>query len=463
MATKDYDLVMYHLMRSPEVIEYAMNAGLEGEDLRNNRYPHYGLIWESVRDYFVDHATPPPRMLLEREVALRVQQLEIMSPVVDQHIAGLISVAYELAENELVPKYIVDSGMLQALVDEVKVQPLLRQLSEVTDHRLRGQMVEKLTDLYLNSRVVANQQADILSEEGMRKYTTDQEPLPTGIDFIDIVTGGLRPRSLVGLIAESSGGKTMIGTQFVCEQALRGKHVLGLYYEQSIGGDIAERLYSYLSEQSRDVIKGPYDGYADHVKEALAHTREKIGQYLHVYDMSGAVPGQGTGGVLEIEALLNRYRRQGTPIEYVVIDWLQPMARMASNLDKNLKDDKEKFDYIAGQLAGIRDRCRVTILLLHQLAPNEVQGKTPQWKPDWTMAMGCKSLGNMMEYMFTFGRKDEETNCMWFHAPKARGAAKLSRIVRMDAMRNRIYDAHSEFEENSMAARDKIYFMPRDR
>lgn len=459
MQLDDYELVMIHLVRDVELLEQAKLAGLEPADFQVSKLKHYRFIWQATSEYFDNHRELIPQMILEREVGELLANEEMVTERLSKRVWSLVKVIYGVEEEDLASDYVRET-LLQQMVDDLKIAPRLKEMGSETDSSRIKKLFHENQQLYDRTRVIVNQPADLFSPEGRQRHTENSQPEETGIDFIDKAIHGVRPSSFVGLLAESAGGKTMMGTQFLCEQAMNDCKALGFFYEQSLEGDIAERFYSYLANAPRtELWKKTHNEYPEHVRKHLDAIQARLQRNMQIYDMSGAVKGQGNGGPDEIELILERLHRRGEAPKYIVIDWLSPLVIRYFNMPKNvvLADKREKIDLVVDRFKGIAGRYRVTIVLLHQIAPHIIEAKTPHYKPDWTVAAECKSFGWLMDYVFTFGRKCKETNCMWFNVPKARGAPTASRIVRMDGELNKIHDAH-DYTINPMPDRDKIYF-----
>jgi len=246
----------------------------------------------------------------------------------------------------------------------------------------------------------------------------------------------------------------MFGVQMLAEQALQGRRVAGFYYEQGLVGDITERFYSYSTGHTRKELSGNAENYDPRIHESLDKVEPIMRENLALYDMAGGKPTQGAGGVLEIESIVTDMHRSGKKPEVVLVDWLGPLVERQKAWPQNMAkaDLRQRYNHVLLKLHEMKERHGITVVLLHQIAPGQVENKSPSHKFDWTVAAECKGFGHYMDYVFTFGRKCEKTNCMWFNAPKARGAPNASRVVRMDAMTNRICDA-SNFQMDLISER----------
>jgi hypothetical protein len=457
VETSDYELIVAHLIRCGALLEQAQAACLEPEDFQQSKLRHFQFFWKAACRFFEQQHDVPSKNIMKREVDLLMQEEELVTDRMQRRVDEFYEFAYALPSSDLQPDYIRDN-MLQEMIDDLKLRPNLQRLATVTDQKELADLFACNQEIFDRTRVVVNKPVDLFSKRGRKENTQNMTPVKTGIDFIDYSTGGLRPASMVGLIAESSGGKTLFGNQFLCEQAIQEKLTLGFFYEQSIAGDVAERFYSYLTGATREELKDKtHEEYPERVRRHLDAMEDRMSKYLQVYDMSGSVKGQGLGGPKEVEAIIARAIREGNRPEAVVIDWLGTMEMKCQNIPSMYKEKRQRLEYCLTELKQISERFKITICVLHQIAAHVIEGKTPHFKPEWTMAHECKSFGHQMDYVFTFGRKCEKTECMWFTVSKARGSPRTHRIVKMIAQVNKIVDA-SGYTENAMASRDGTYF-----
>lgn len=458
----DSDLVTIHALRCPQILEQLSVIPFKEEEFNGPLFCNGTLICIALNHYRLCKEAPP-KLAVEVELEKSLSRLSAVPQSSLDKFKTVIAWAYSMPEVDLAPKYILEKGLLQKFIDEVKLGPASQQLASITDATERSTKIREMHQNMEQTRLVANKPLNIFSEEGRRQCTGIQL-VPTGIKYLDMLTdGGMRPSCLFGVLAESSGGKTMFGVQYQCEQAMQKKRVLGLFYEQSLEGDISERFYTYLLRIENKEIKGrSSDDYSSDLKKRLDEIDRDITPYLGIHDMSGSVRGQGNGGTAEIEALVQRQIRDGCKPDVIVIDWLGPMVVKAFAMTNNagITEKREKIDYAMNELCRLKDAYDLTICVLHQIAPAMIESKTPAHKPDWTVASECKSFGLMTDYVFTFGRKCSKTNCMWINGAKSRSAPKGSRIVRMDATRSRIVDVDGEYEgyDASMGRREGQYF-----
>jgi hypothetical protein len=449
VSVDDVNLVTVHMLRSPLVAQRAVMIKLEGSDFPPS-YSTWGLVWDIVKSHIEKDNTLPTDLTLTYDLAAMLNDKAI-SAAAHQHAMQIVTYAFSIPEEAFQPaKVLAADGPLQRLVDVFKLMPTARELSYITDVGELSGHLDAVATLRQQTRVLqSTAKPEVLSRETRAERLGLEPPEPTGVDFIDIALGGIAPATSVGVLAESSGGKTILGVQLAVESVLRGNPTMFLAYEQSINGDLSERLYRYTLNIPRKKWKEEMkEGYAGASAEfdALMDSSDKQLAQLQLFDMSGSRNGQGTGGAREIRGLLENAETEGRLPKMVVVDWLGPMvmATVGQKFDwKRFRSDSFA-DAIKEELnlfKMIVQEFKIKLVLLHQLAPGIIGNKSPSYIPNWSDAAECKSFGLLLNFVFTFGRMDPVTSRMWWHVPKARGSEKHKRIVVLDGENDRIVDS----------------------
>lgn len=442
--------VMMHALRCAAVASQMSAAGLEGADFVDTPYSHYAVPVDALMEYRRTQRDEPSYSVMEMLCARAVQRNPAMKHQIPM-IRDFLNRAYNTPQTELRPDFVLATkGQLQDLIDEVKTGPAMRRLGLETDTHKRNELFSDLQTEHNRTRVTSAQYTDIFDPEVAERLTALSGRRDTGVQFLDKAVGGIERVALEGLIAGTGGGKTMFGTMRACESVVRNRNTMLLQYEQTLQGDVVERFYSYVGKVPRDQMAGGYAAYPERFKEKIAQMRPVFRKHLRVFGMAGDVEGQGTGGVPEIDAIIRKLdQTEGWRPELVIIDWLEPLwSAWDQNKPKNSRSKTEEYKYLISKLKELRDAWATNVLLLHQIAPHHMERLTPAMKPDKTMAEEVKSFPNLMNYCYTFGKKDVETDCMWFVVSKARTAANTSRIVKMDAVHNKILDMHGMYVLN---------------
>ena len=465
-----------HLMRCPEVMKRALSTKLSSAEFPP-KMTKYRVIYEVLEAYVSEHNALPTYDTLSLEVLKVAESVDDCDERFLYEVNMLLWHAFWYGDppapkglDQFNPDYILSrDGPLQVLVNEVKLSPLRAAVSHMNDPIEVAQVFLDAQQTVKNTRVTATGGVFMkLSSETRAELLEVPPPVLTGVELIDVTVGGLAPASMVGVLAESSGGKTMFGIQYTVEQAFAGRKTALFSYEQQLEGDIASRLYSYAASIGREEFKQAQEHktahghYPDDIAQALQVAEDRLSENLFLFDMSGKIEDQGYGGVEEIEQYLAALEADGIKIEVLVIDWLGVMVKQAYKMGadwmKKIDNLAQKVQFELGELKAVNSRYGLTTMVLHQIAPGVIESKSPSFKPDWTTAHECKSFGHLMHYVFTFGRKDRKTNCMWFCVPKARGVPQKEVISRMDGEYNQILYA-KDYDPNALGNDQEGWFV----
>jgi hypothetical protein len=470
----ELNLAFAHMIRCDSVATRVVALGLSPDDFPQE-YEAWGVVWALVSDHIKRDHTLPSRTILQHEVDEYVQSAALNRKDTPQLANQIMAYCYDaIPQGDLQPTKIMQrDGVLQRMVDLWKVAPLRRMAGFEQDPTEGTRLLQEANQMYERTRIIPTVgKQEVFGEEFRSEHLNLPPPEKTGVNYIDIGMGGIRPSSFIGWLAESSGGKTTAGVQLAVESVLQGRTTMFLGYEQPIMGDMAERLYRYCMQMSRDewnAVRGEGNEISPELADRCSQVEQTLSA-LQFYDMSGRIKGQGSGGTLEIKTLIEQSTLSGKKPDLVIIDWLMPMIMAMDGYSKLDWEDKSSWqraesqttrERINAQLNSLKTLVAETgikLVLMHQIAPGAIQDKTPQYKPDWTVAAECKGFGMLMDYVFTFGRRDQATSCMWWYTPKARGHPIMSRIVKLDGANDRIIDVNSDFSAMEVGSAELGYF-----
>lgn len=282
-------------------------------------------------------------------------------------------------------------------------------------------------------------------------YMPDQRQLPTGVDWIDYLSGGGHcAGEMIGVLGPQGGGKTMTATTMLIAQAKQMNHCLLLSYEQGVRKDISFRLYTRLfDDMEGDLLRNLEDSrhpelrgrkldvnffkeyrapeWPTVVKERYLYLRDKYQKFVHTKDFSTKIDytnpePQGLRGVQDIELVLDSMEKRGQMPTYVIVDWLWPaMLRWYVN-QSNRKIDSEysaaiNFLY---SLKELTERKGVTTIVFHQLNKDKARA-SPSLQPSCVDAWQCSNaFSQVMEHCYVIGNRDKESQVMWLGNDKAR-------------------------------------------
>jgi replicative DNA helicase len=175
--------------------------------------------------------------------------------------------------------------------------------------------------------------------------------LPTGVDPLDIATGGLRHGELVVIGALPGAGKTALACQIVTENAEAGNPV-GVFSLEMSRWEMGKRFLSAVTPVSANKIRHPGHITKDDWPR-LATGAAEIAQWPVWFDDSGTI---------SIPELLARARLFITRMKakLIVVDYLQLVRAEAREI-------RERVGKVADALRQLAKVERIPVVLLSQL------------------------------------------------------------------------------------------------
>jgi replicative DNA helicase len=175
--------------------------------------------------------------------------------------------------------------------------------------------------------------------------------LPTGLDPLDVVTGGLRKGELIVIGALPGTGKTALACQVIAANASSGNPV-GVFSLEMSRWDLGKRFLSTVTSVTASKVRHPV-----HIKKAewpaLAAGAAEISEWSVWFDDSGTI---------SVPELLARARLFITRMKakLIVVDYLQLVQADA-------RDIRERVGKVADALRQLAKAERIPIVLLSQL------------------------------------------------------------------------------------------------
>jgi replicative DNA helicase len=296
------------------------------------------------------------------------------------HPVDIVTLTEELDRHrELEP--IGGPGYIASLVDGLPERPSIRHYVEIVKEkaRLRGlvsasqvaiaraldsdtstEIAGGLLETILNVEAQAKENHALTGRDFMPQVLQELEAqaqagglvgLPTGLDSLDMLTGGLRKGELVVIGALPGAGKTALAGQIIAENAESGNGV-GVFSLEMSRWDLGRRFLSAVTSVSAGKIRKPqYIGKADW--PALARGAAEIAEWPVWIDDSGAV---------SIAELLARARLfiHRMKVKLIVVDYLQLVRADA-------RDVRERVSRVADALRQLAKAEQIPVVLLSQL------------------------------------------------------------------------------------------------
>lgn len=254
---------------------------------------------------------------------------------------------------------------------------------------------------------------------------------------------------------------TAIAVQYSCAQALMGNGTLWATYEQSLEGDVAERIISCVTDVSLDEIRDVgFNNLSEETQNKFWASVAGADEKLIVLDMTKLKlltesDPSDNGGIYSVWQQYKKLKEQGHVIKTVIIDWFGAMMSLVGSVSN--KDLSKGFRFFAQAEIDIARRFvkeeGVQIIFFHQ-TDSHSQHARPIYIPDKTCAKDMKDMCNYMDIVLTLGIRDVNNVC-WFNAAKSRKGASIVKTIQLIGDKSRFVNA-----EGWLPNRDGNFYKP---
>lgn len=362
----------------------------------------------------------------------------------------------DLAHGSVLIKNLMELDVNRKLVSKLNSNPDLLLLQQSLDAAKRTMsLVDDKEADGSSVDVVCNPLRDI------RKLATKSVRVPTGLNFLDAVSsGGGRAGDLWLILGAPGSGKSLISVQYCCAQAMLGNNTLWATYEQSMEGDIAERMIANITDTSLDRIRDvgfenlPQD-IQDHFWSAVAGVDDR----LVALDMTKAVldkqDPEDYGGVQSIRKQFNKLKEEGRAPKTVIIDWFgSMMSKISANLGIDLSACyRFKAQEEINNLIAFARQEKILVIVFHQLDTKAAAAR-PTFLADATHAQDMHNMQNFFDLVAVIGKRDKNDIC-YFSSPKSRKGTRVVSTLRMIGEKSRFV-----LEEGWLPNRDGNFYKP---
>ncbi len=270
-----------------------------------------------------------------------------------------------------------------------------------------------------------------------------------GLPYWDASGSDWYIKEVHGLLGPSGGGKTVNACTIAEAQLRAGRKVAIALYEQALEEDVAQRLYSNISNVSMKHLRGKnYNEVDPAIRKKMDRAADQYVDNLVVLDMVGE--NAGNGGPEELFQHLQEERREsGFWPDLVIVDWLGEMALRWEGAERR-EDGSQRFvmETIMSKLNQFKETPgnETTFLVLHQTSTN-AQAAGPNYRPKRTDAHEFRSFGNKCDSCCQLGTMTDDGLC-FFVAGKARRGQRKDRIIKLNPEYMRFYDVSGEYQEH---------------
>lgn len=461
MPTRDEaDYLVAAAMMLPAVRSSAMKSLGGGPLFDPLLFPAHSMIWGGlVKMGSVDEESEISGASLACEIKsanTSPSQEEVLQEALDI----LHDISAEVKPSDISPAFA--GKILEAFIVDAKKASFMSKLASIGDLSELSSFTE--STMKEVSQIAYTGTPSIESPlDDPERFMPEQTLLPTGIDWIDYLSGGGHCEGeTIGVLGPTGGGKTLTATSMMIERCKRESHTLLVTCEQNVAGDVSTRLYTRLLDDVngdllrdyRDPLhpdleggrvdvaffrKYPYREWPKAVKDRYGELRDKYSRYLHVVDFSAEVDlsdprPQGMKGVKDIDLTLESLERQGKEVKFLLVDWLWPAVdRWFSygNVSKRFANRLEAaFQYIM-ELKQITVKRKTVTFLFHQLDTAHTRASA-QTQPSCADAWNIKSFAMMLSHCYVIGNRDKDSQVMWLGNDKARTNLPQYILGRMD-------------------------------
>lgn len=351
------------------------------------------------------------------------------------------------------------------LLDETLQARAVRALQETVSQPRTMQDMEKAIAAYNSAigTIRTNPKDEIRvwnPLEDMEELLTEKPRTPTGVSIIDkLLAGGIALGEHTGILGPSGGGKSMIANMLQCNLAIRKYNTLLIQTEQTISGDITNRMYSYMTNLPLSTFIGK--GMKDIDPAVIQRIRDLKPVWDRIRCVSTADKTAKTNRASnEVVEIIQKVMDTGFIPQFVIIDWL---GKLVLDFMRGSESDNAGFYMKAEDLKATLNTFfranNMSAFYLHQ-TDTEAQNREPGFKPGKNNADKYRAFANDLESCLVLGtatKFDDGLQVAWMGAPKARMMVSGKYLMaKIDGGHARI----TECEEGEYALNAKGQFQP---
>lgn len=428
MNNWELDILMLHLIRIPSMRMKALEqmSGVNMFDELMNPI-HYN-IWQILM--LVEKHQPGsniPLLFIKGELNNAINDMDDFRDYATE-ADTFIKFCEDTPEDQLSETH-GDKYLTALILDNVR-KGLLTKAESLYSLQEMDAFINDVSQINIQPKAANNMCEPLMN---IAQFLNEAPLVKTGVDPLDLVSGGGMPRATVnGLLGPTGGGKTMLTYQVAMGQAKKKQHVLVNTYEQGIEGDISQRLCSGMLEVDISELRKPWDQWTKEHQEKFLKFNPHVGPYVHINDMT--LPGQGCLGIKDIAASYEVLCSRGEEPTYIIVDWLKPLIMrylVSNNMETNDANWRQQAYLFLDQCGQFVKDTNTIMIVNHQL-DTMTSRASPRKKPVVTDAMELKSFAFNIDACYLIGNRDKDTNVAWMLTDKNRRGAPLDMLVRMN-------------------------------
>lgn len=436
------ELAFLAVLGHPELTSRALKlVGREQVDLFHRTFsPALNVMWqgytEVIKKYKKEYGLRISKDLIAAGLS---EKLQASNSIPGEMLDKCDTILRRLMSGAIPP---LEEGM--SLIKELVQLDANRRISAAVRHNPDIKALQEAVDRTKRTMSTLDTKADVDAGKALFSPFKDIEELathsvriPTGINWLDEVSsGGGRSGELWLILGPSGGGKTVIAVQYSCAQALMGNNTLWATYEQSLEGDISERLISYVTGHSLDDIRDKgFNNLEPEIQQQFWTATAGVTDKLQALDMTkyevDEQDPQDNRGMYSVWKHVRELKAKGIVFKSIIIDWIGAMmsqvgAATGKDLSKAFRFMTQAEIDIARAMAKEEN---VQVIFFHQ-TNKKSQNAKPTYAPDKTDSKDMSDMNNYFDIVLTLGNRDKN-NIAWFNGAKSRKAQEIRKTIEL--------------------------------
>lgn len=336
-------------------------------------------------------------------------------------IEASLAFIFDFEEKELNHKFVLP--ILSKFLLTRQAAPLINDLSS---GQLNTELIDELSKVRERSRITSADVSDLVAL-GTDVFAAEARII-VGYPPVDVLLGGLRRGEVVGLLGPMKGGKTSLCQSLASDWTKQRElgRVTYVSYEEPTAKQWPKFLICAMNNHSRVELEGKSASeLSDAIKHDLAVASAHLAPSLSLIDMSGAVKGQGSGGISELEVCIDKLADEGTLGNLVIVDHALPLVMnyMGSQGIDPSRQMRHQIQELCTRFVSIIARHNIVGILAHQM--DAAGNKNPLRVPTHMDAAECKHFAQVLHEVICLGVKDVN-NIAYLNLSATRSSAPRS-------------------------------------
>ncbi len=328
-----FKLIWQLLVENKFAEKYINSLSVEYFDDNN-----YKKLFRVILEYFTEYEKPPSILNNSIEQAI----YKYSSKYSEKDVEILLAIIEDIKKwnNAILDNKIdYDGDVVRELIIDFLKQQEYRKLGEFILSKVEnGEIKNKKFNFTVEEKIDTirdighddNEGVDVFDNMNDALAKDFREPIPTGILFIDELTGGGLGKSEVGLILAPTGvGKTTTLTVIANTAYEEGKNVLYIVFEDSVK-QLQRKHYAIWSKVPLSEIDDRREEVAAKVIEKRKKLKERGGRLIIVKFNEDDVT------IKDIKYFIDKYQmKYGIKFDMVVLDYLDCLEPHKKAIDQN--------------------------------------------------------------------------------------------------------------------------------